>query len=327
MKQIETGFELGRTDRRRFLRDGGLALAGLAFAPSAGEAVAAAGPSAYKVRLGGPLSLDSADPEAIAKAHREAGYSAAYCPPASLNDSGHIRAIEKAFARQDVVLAEVGRWVNLLDADPAKRAANLKQVTEGLALADAVGARCCVDIAGSYSKEAWYGPDPRNFSREFFDAAVENARAIIDAVKPGRSRFCYEMMGWAIPESPDRYLELIRAVDRPAFAVHLDPCNLVNCPERFYRNTDLLNECFDKLGKHIVSCHAKDLSWEVEMNIHFKEVRPGAGSLDYVTYLKRLGTLPQQPPLMLEHLPSAEEYDRARRHLINLARESNVPLA
>jgi L-ribulose-5-phosphate 3-epimerase UlaE len=111
---------------------------------------------------------------------------------------------------------------------------------------------------------------------------------------------------------------MIRAIDRPAFAVHLDPCNLINSPERFYRNTDLLNESFDKLGRWIVSCHAKDLTWDVEMNVHFREVRPGAGSLDYSTFLRRLATLPQNPPLMIEHLPDAAEYDKARLHLLEL---------
>jgi hypothetical protein len=42
------------------------------------------------------------------------------------------------------VIAEVGAWVNLLDPDSAKRKANLQYVTERMALAEAVGARCCV---------------------------------------------------------------------------------------------------------------------------------------------------------------------------------------
>ena len=99
-----------------------------------------------------------------------------------------IGEISRAFAKHDVVIAEVGRWCNLLDADAAKRSANLKRVTEGLALAEAVGARCCVDIAGSYNPKVWYGPHRDNLSQEFFDASVENARKIIDAVKPKRAR-------------------------------------------------------------------------------------------------------------------------------------------
>ncbi|MCX6923785.1 MAG: hypothetical protein NT154_11340 [Verrucomicrobia bacterium] len=101
------------------------------------------------LRLGGPAFANSEDPEALALAHRKLGYRAAYCPSVALKDTDRIRAISEAFAKQDVVIAEVGRWCNLLDADPEKRRQNLETVTEGLALAEAIGARCCVDIAGS----------------------------------------------------------------------------------------------------------------------------------------------------------------------------------
>jgi len=276
------------------------------------------------VRLGGPLFAKADDPEEWVLAHRKLAYGAAYCPGVPLSDTARIRAFKDAAAKHNLVIAEVGRWVNMLDADPAKRAANLKLVTEGLALADAIDARCCVDIAGSMSPKEWYGPHPDNLSKQFLDAAVENARKIIDAVKPKRAKFCYEMMGWAIPDSADSYLKLIKAIDRKGFGVHLDPCNGVNSPEKFYRNTDLLNECFDKLGKWIVSCHAKDLTWDVEMNVHFREVRPGTGTIDYETYLKRLAALRDPPPLMLEHLPNAEEYTKGREHIFEIGRKAGV---
>lgn len=279
----------------------------------------AAAPGKRRIRLGAPIFVKTDDPEALAQAHVKLGYRAAYCPPVNLGDAPRIAAIRKAFDKHDVVIAEVGRWCNLLDADPAKRKANLAAVTEGLALADAIGARCCVDIAGSYSTEQWYGPHPDNLSRKFFDATVENARTIIDTVKPKTARLCLEMMGWALPDSADSYLELMKAVDRPAFGVHLDPCNLINSPVRFYRNTELLNECFDKLGPHIVSCHAKDLTWDVEMNVHFREVPPGKGKLDYATYLRRLAALGHDAPLMIEHCASEAEYDEARQHIQKLA--------
>jgi sugar phosphate isomerase/epimerase len=275
-------------------------------------------------RLGGPIFVKTEDPVELAQAHRKLGYRAAYCPEVKLEDSQRIRAIADAFSMENVVIAEVGRWVNLLDADPEKRRANLKQVTDGLALAEAIGARCCVDIAGSFNPTSWFGPNPENLSKRFFDAAVENARTIIDAVKPKRAKFCYEMMGWSLPDGPDSNLELLHAVDRKSFGVHLDPCNLVNSPKRFYQNADLLKECFDKLGPWIVSCHAKDLVWDVEMNIHFREVRPGAGSMDYRTYLSRLAGLGRDVTLMIEHLPNAAEYDRARTYLLDLGRNMGI---
>jgi len=316
--------------RRGFLRStaaaaGAAAAAGwLRFDASHQAQAQAHGGTRHPIRLGGPVFNMPKDPEGMALAHRKLGYRAAYCPDVALKDKERIRDIAAAFAKHDVAIAEVGRWVNLLDADPAKRADNLKVVTEGLALAEAVGARCCVDIAGSYNRKVWYGPDPGNYSPKFFDEVVENARKIIDAVKPTRAKFCYEMMGWAIPDSPDSYLKLIKAVDRPAFGVHLDPCNLINCPERFYHTTALLNECFDKLGPWIVSCHAKDLAWDVEMNLHFREVTVGAGSIDFATYLKRLAALPGDAPLMIEHMAGPEEYDKARKYLLDLGGKNGI---
>jgi len=316
-----------KLNRRAFVKNtlGLAAVAGLAQPASRVFAQTSPETAPFKaIRLGGPAFAKEEDPEKLALAHLNLGYRAAYCPGVSLKDTDRIKALSAAFAKHDVVLAEVGRWVNLLDADPEKRKKNLQTVTEGLALAEAVGARCCVDIAGSFSPTSWFGPHPDNLSLKFFDAAVENARQIIDAVKPARAKFCYEMMGWAMPDSPDCCLKMLKAVDREAFGVHLDPCNVVNSPERFYRNTDLLNECFDKLGRWIVSCHAKDLTWDVEMNVHFREVRPGQGSLDYTTYLKRVAQLPQNAPLMLEHLPNAEEYTQAREHILKVGRGAGL---
>ena len=308
--------------RREFLTQSVGMLGASATWPRRGTAGGTA--PAQAVRLGGPIFTETTDPAEIARAHRRLGYRAGYCPKAEVKDTTAVKAIAEAFEKEKIVIAEVGRWVNLLDADPAKRRANLETVTEGLALAEAVGALCCVDIAGSFNPDVWFGPHPDNLSERFFEAAVDNARTIIDAVKPTRAKFCYEMMGWTIPDSPASFLRLLKAVDRPAFGVHLDPCNLVNSPTRFYRNTDLLNECFDTLGPWIVSCHAKDLKWDVEMNVHFREVHPGAGSVDYTTYLHRLATLPQQPPLMLEHMPNAEEYSKGRLYLFDLGRRIGV---
>ena len=249
--------------RRGFLQHTLTASATALILPAGGSMVSSvcAGQSSLRpIRLGGPSFANTEDPGALALAHRKLGYRAAYCPNVATKESDKIRAYADAFAMHDVVIAEVGRWCNLMDADPENRRKNMETVTDGLALAEAVGARCCVNIAGSRSSAAWYGPHPENFSRDFFDAAVENARKIIDAVKPRRTTFAYEMMGWALPDTPEHYLKLIKAIDRKGFAVHLDPCNAVNSPEKFYDNTALLNACFDKLGKWIVSCHAKDLS-------------------------------------------------------------------
>lgn len=283
--------------------------------------------SGHPVRFGGPVFLKSDDPVELAREHRRLGYSAAYCPQAALTDMNRVRAIETAFAKANVVIAEVGAWKNMLDPDAEKRRDNLAYVTERCALADAVGARCCVDIAGSYNPAVWYGPNPKNLSKDFFDATVENCRRILDSVKPKRTRFTIEMMGWSLPDGPDSYLSLIRAVDRPAFAVHLDVCNGINCPKRFYENSAYIHECFSKLGKWITSCHAKDLAWITEMNVHFLEVVPGRGQIDYSSYLQEVSKISRGVPLMMEHLKTAAEYDEGARYIRGIAVKAGVTFA
>ena len=298
--------------RRTFITLSATAGVGFALSPIQGLV----SDSKSSIRLGGPIFIKSDDPVALAREHRRLGYSAAYCPEiATLANATLLAEIKRAFAAENVLIAEVGAWKNLLDPDPVKRRENLDYVTNRCALADALGALCCVDIAGSYNPASWYGPDKKNLSREFFDATVENCRQILDAVKPTRTRFTIEMMGWNLPDGPDAYLELIRAVDRKAFAVHLDVCNGINCPQRFYHNADFIRECFRKLGPFIISCHAKDLRWDIEMNVHFEEVVPGRGQLDYVAYLGELAQLGRDVPLMLEHLQTAEEYDEGRLYI------------
>lgn len=305
--------------RRTFLAQSGAIAATAAAMPAFPRAGAAA--SGRPLRLGGPIFLDSDDPGEQAREHRRLGYRAAYAPKVELNDKDRIKAIVREYAAQDVALAEVGAWVNMVDPDPEKRRKNMNYVQERLALAEELGTRCCVDIAGSFNPKSWDGPDPRNISQEFIDATVENCRKLIDAVKPTHTKFTIEMMPFSFPSGPDDYLKLIKGVDRKAFAVHLDACNVMNCPDRMYHNGAVIRECFRKLGPWIASCHAKDLNWEDYAQVCLREVIPGRGKIDYKAYLTGISTLPVDAPLMLEHLKTAEEYDEGRRYIQGVARE------
>jgi sugar phosphate isomerase/epimerase len=228
------------------------------------------------VRLGGNgIAGGDGDPFAFARAHRVYGYGAAYCPPASIKDAARLADIEKAFAAENVTIAEVGIWRNLVTRDDAVRKAHREIAVEKLAIADAVGARCAVSYIGSYEPGSDYGPNAHNLSQDAFDDAVEAARYLIDTVKPKRAKFALEMEQYSLPDSVDMYVRLIKAVDRPAFACHVDPVNLVMTPRVYFDTAALLNEI-------------------------------GKGALDYRVFLARLDKLPGEVPLMMEHLTDPE---------------------
>lgn len=285
-------------------------------------ATAASAQERKPIRLGAPIFLKSDDPVVLAREHRRLNYTAAQCPPVTLTDSNRIEAIRNAYAAENVVIAEVGAWVNILHPDPATRKKNLDYAIERMQIADAVGARCCVDTAGSFSTQG--SADPRNVSKEFFDATVENCRKIIDAAKPKRSRFTIEAMFASLPDSADSYVDLIWAVDRKEFGVHMDVCNVLNSPTKLYNSGLYIDELFRKLRPWIVSCHAKDLVIAPGRSLQFAEVVPGRGIVDYKTYLRNLAQVPLEAPLMLEHFRNDDEFQEGANYIRKQGKEIGV---
>lgn len=275
------------------------------------------------MRLGAPIVLSSLDPEAWTAIVRAKGYRAAYCPLSGTEDAATMRAFERAAEKAGIVIAETGAWSNPLSADEPVRRAALAKCQTMLALADEVGARCCVNIAGSRGAK-WDGPDRADLTSETFEMIVESVRAIIDAVKPRRTWYTLEPMPWMYPDSVESYLDLLRAVDRPAFGVHFDPVNLINSPSRYFRNADFIGDFLTRLGPQIRSVHAKDIHLQDRLTVHLDEVRPGLGELDYRALLTGLNRLDADLPLMLEHLPGEAEYDQAAIYVRGVAAEVGV---
>ena len=278
------------------------------------------------MRLGGPVFDPYEGPEDWARAVQTAGYSAAYCPLDETADDATVAAFERAAREADIVIAEVGAWgSNPISPDEESRRAAIRFNQERLALADRIGALCCLNVAGSRGA-TWDGPHPDNLTPDTFDLIVQTVREIIDGVKPQRAYYCLETMPWVFPDSPDSYLCLHKAIDRQRFGVHLDPVNLIASPRLLYYNAALLQECFDKLGPYIISCHAKDIALQENLTVHLQEVRPGTGALDYRTFLRELNVLPADVPVMLEHLATSQDYELAQAHVRAVAREIDVTI-
>ncbi|CAA9578608.1 MAG: Xylose isomerase domain protein TIM barrel [uncultured Thermomicrobiales bacterium] len=270
------------------------------------------------MRLGGPVTLGDPDPEVWIAELERWGYGAAIFPLKHTAARDDVQRFTAAAATADVVIAEVGAWSNPMSRDDAVRRDAIAYCQHQLALADEVGARCCVNISGSRG-EIWDGPDPDNLTPETFDLVVETTRAIIDAVRPTRTHFTLEAMPWMYPDSPDSYLRLIAAIDRDRFGVHLDPVNMVSSPQRYFGNGDLIRESFRKLGPHIRNCHAKDITLATGLTVHLDEVRPGLGILDYATFLRELSRLDPDTSVILEHLAEPGDYRAAGEYVRGVA--------
>ena len=277
------------------------------------------------MRLGGPVFGEHETPDQWVAEVQTLGYRAAYCALDADEPDDVLRAYASAARDNDIVIAEVGAWSNPLSPDAETRAAALEKCKKSLALAEAVGARCCVNIAGSRG-EKWDGPCAGDLTAETFEMIVETVRETIDDVRPSGTFYTLETMPWMYPDSADAYVSLLKAVDRPSFAVHFDPVNLICSPQRYFNNAEIIREFVAKLGPHIRSCHAKDMLLQDRLTVHLDELRPGCGELDYRTYLSELARLPEDVPLMLEHLPHAAEYAAAADYIRRIAAEEEIDL-
>ena len=267
------------------------------------------------MRLSAPLPNTFDSPEGWIELLQSRGFRTAYWPlpdDASLDEAD---AYALAAEAAGISIAEIGAWLaNPLSRDDTVRAQGLARCQERLALADRVNARCCVNIAGSFA-EKWDGPHPEALDADTFALIVDSVREIVDAVQPERTYYTLEPMPWSLPDSVDSYLALLEAIDRPRFAVHLDPVNMINSPAKFYDNAGLIRDCFARLGPHIRSIHAKDIALGPELTVHLTERRPGEGSLDFRVLLAEADRLDPDTPLLVEHLSSDDEYRAAVAHV------------
>ncbi len=263
------------------------------------------------------------DGESWALRHVEHGYGAAYFPFNYRDEPAKIEEFVDAAQRHNLVIAEIGVWNNQLDADPAKREQNFHDAVEQFKLADRIGARCCVNISGSLG-ETWDGPHPDNLSEDNFKAVVKNIQAIIDEAQPKNCYYTLEPMPWMFPHNIDDMWKLIRAVNREAFAVHADMCNMINSFDLLYHSGRLVREFFGAFGNRIRAVHAKDSVIGKHLTLHIDEALPGEGLFDYDALLTECNKLDPDLPVMAEHLQTQEQYLQATSHFQKKAAELGI---
>jgi sugar phosphate isomerase/epimerase len=270
------------------------------------------------MRLGGPIfKPNERDPAKLVKNHQRLGYSAAYCK--YIAGASEREEFKHAFQEADIVLAELGAFcINISDPDKAQQEKNIAEIITRLRQAEEMEAVCCVMHGGSYNNMGCVMSHKDNFSDANIEHNIRVIQRIIDEVQPRKTKLVLETESYVLPDNPDLYLQMLKGIDRAAFAVHLDPVNMTSDPRRVYYSGDFIRECFDKLGPYIISCHAKDTNLIHHATTQITETYVGNGTLDYDVYLTELSKLPQEPSLMIEHL-SEDELPAALDYLFGTA--------
>ena len=176
-----------------------------------------------------------------------------------------------------------------------------------LRLADFLGARCAVNVAGAFGPR-WDGGYKENFTDEAWKKTVAMVQEIIDRANVRNTYFTLEPMPWMIPTGPQEYLRLMEAVDRDRFAVHMDIINMINSSQRYFNAEDFVDECAELLGPHIRRCHIKYVHLDERYTLQLEECGPGDGEFPLRYYVEKMNAFDSDMPVILEHLNTDEEY-------------------
>lgn len=272
------------------------------------------------MRLGIAGGVSHRTPEEWAEKQYNLGCGAVVLPLDYRADDSVIDSYVKACVDYGLIIAEVGAWCNPMSSVKSERSKNVAYIKEQLRFADRVGARCCVNIAGT-SGEVWDGGYIENYSDDMYNRIVETVREIIDDVKPSNTYYTLEPMPWMIPHSPESYLKLMDDIGSDRFAAHLDVVNMINCPERYFFNGDFIEKCFSLLNEHIRCCHVKDVRLERFLTFNLKETYCGDGNLDIKKYAISAHKCDVDMPFMIEHLSTEEEYINSLRYIQELIKD------
>lgn len=259
------------------------------------------------MRLGTSSPLKHSSPEEWAENQVKLGCSTVVFPVQSNEPEKKIIAYKKAADEAGLTIAEVGIWRNALAADPAERKANMDYCVEQLRMADFIGARCAVNVAGAFGP-VWDGGYKANFSDDAWKQTVAMVKEIIDRADPKNTYFTLEPMPWMIPTSPKEYMKLLYSVGRNRFAVHMDIINMTNSADRYFFADEFIDECADILGNTIRSCHIKDVHLDSRYTIRLEECGPGDGEFPLRHYIERMHKIDPDMPVILEHLDTDEQY-------------------
>jgi sugar phosphate isomerase/epimerase len=101
------------------------------------------------MRIGGGIEKPYSNPEEWYKLVSELGYRAVLAPIDYRASREEKQAYLKCARDHDLIIGEVGAWVNAIATDENERKAAMTYIKNQLSLADELGANCCVNIAGS----------------------------------------------------------------------------------------------------------------------------------------------------------------------------------
>jgi sugar phosphate isomerase/epimerase len=217
-----------------------------------------------------------------------------------------------------------GYWQNLVTPDENQRRDSVRTLQAALRLASWLGARGIDTGPGSMNPDGPWFPHPYNWTAEARRQLVKSLKEAAPAAEEAGVFLSVEGHQLVTLESADVTAEILDEVNSPWVKSDYDSANWIT-RETVFNTGAALEHDFAVLGKHIVSCHAKDIWIENRLALHLQDGCPGKGTMDFRTLFRQIEALSPDNPVIVEGA-SSEEMAEVGRLFHAIAAELGIPV-
>lgn len=192
-----------------------------------------------------------------------------------------------------------GYWQNMVTPDESRRKEAVRTVQAALRLAGWMGARGIDTGPGSMNPAGPWYPHPDNWTASAQRQLVKTLNECKAAAEDAGVYLSLESHQLVTLKTAEIALEVLDEVNSPWVSCDYDSANWITL-ETVFDTASALNHHFDLLGKHMVSCHAKDIWIENKLALHLQDGCPGKGLMDFKTLFRRMEALNPDYPVIAE---------------------------
>ena len=192
-----------------------------------------------------------------------------------------------------------GYWQNMVTPDETARAEAVRTVQAALRLAGWMGARGIDTGPGSMNPAGPWFPHPDNWTPTALRQLVKTLNECKAAAEDAGVYLSLESHQLVTLRDAETALAVLDEVNSPWVRCDYDSANWIRL-EEVYNTGAALDHHFDLLGRHIVSCHAKDIWVENKLAVHLQDGCPGKGLMDFKTLFRRMEALNPDYPVISE---------------------------
>jgi sugar phosphate isomerase/epimerase len=230
--------------------------------------------------------------------------------------------LEKALHNSGITLLEFNSPRNLYATTHNQCQITAEKYVDALAISQNIG---CLNVSACVEGPDSILPDPYNRSQE----AYERLKVICLLIAEGtarrniKARLLLEPVYTTILWSPLVLARFIDEIDSPNVQAHMDVANFFHY-DMIFDQAPFIRDAFTVLRDRIHSAHIKDVAPVKSYFPGLVEMGVGEGIMDYRTYLHCLSKMPEDFPVIIEHMADLSQIVHSYRTIKSIAEEMGI---